>query len=146
VIQTDERLKRSFSTGSRKGWSGFVWIAKILVPVSFFTALLAYSGFLNSFDNLLKPVMGVLGLPPMAILPLVVGILTGLYGAIASMAALPFTSEQMTLMAVFLLISHGLIIESTVQSRSGLPMIKAVLFRLTASVLTVVFIGRFQDF
>ena len=145
MIQTDGRLKRSFMEGSGKGLSGFVWIMKILVPVSLFTALLAYSGLLNSLDVFLEPVMGMLGLPPMAILPLVVGLLTGLYGAIASMAVLPFTSDQMTLMAVFLLISHGLIIESAVQSRSGMPLVKAVLFRLTASVLAVVVVGWFLE-
>jgi hypothetical protein len=43
-----------------------------------------------------------------AALPLLVGTLTGIYGAIAAMVVLPFTKGQMTLIAIFLLIAHNL--------------------------------------
>jgi len=116
---------------------------QIIIPISFLTSLLSYSGWMNRIDFLLQPVMTLLNLPSMAALPIVVGILTGIYGGIASMVMLPLTGDQMTLIAVFLLISHNLVQEGIVQAKSGIHPLKATLFRLTASVITVIIVARF---
>lgn len=137
------QLERSLKVGIKKGWSGFVWMLKILIPISFLTALLEYSGWLYKIDFLLKPGMNLLDLPPVAALPLIVGMLTGIYGCIASMAMLPLTVFQMTLIANFVLISHNLIQEGVIQGKSGLNPLRATLLRLTASVVTVKAISFF---
>lgn len=137
-------MRFSLTSGLVKGWSGFVWMLKILVPISLLTSLLTWSGWINRLDFIFEPVMGVIGLPPMAALPLIAGLLTGIYGAIAAMAPLPLTVDQMTLLAIFLVISHNLIQEGVVQSKSGLPFITATLFRLIASILTVMLVSRFM--
>jgi Fe2+ transport system protein B len=134
---TDKKLKSCLTTGLAKGWSGFVWMLKIVVPISLFTSLLAWSGWISRLDFILEPSMGTIGLPPLAALPLITGLLTGIYGAIAAMAPLPLTIDQMTLVAIFLLISHNLIQEGVVQHKSGLPFVKSTLFRLIASILMV---------
>jgi hypothetical protein len=117
---------------------------KIIVPISLFTTLLAWSGWINWLDFILAPVMGVMGLPSMAAIPLLVGLLTGIYGAIAAMAPLPLTIDQMTLLAIFLLISHNLLQEGVIQRQSGLTFFKATSVRLIASIATVVIISRFM--
>lgn len=142
---TNNKLKPSLTSGLAKGWNGFVWMLKILVPISLLTSLLAWSGWINRLDFILEPAMGVIGLPPVAALPLIAGLLTGPYGAIAAMAPLPLTVDQMTLLAIFLLISHNLIQEGFIQSKSGLPFLKATLFRLIASITTVMVVSRFMD-
>jgi len=131
--------------GLRKGLQSFFWMIKILVPVSFFTALLEWSGWLTSIDFLIQPLMGWLGLPAKAALPLVIGMLTNIYGGIAAMVMLPFTKEQMTLIAIFLLISHNLIQEGIIQGKSGIHPLKATLFRIVAACITVVLVGQFLD-
>ncbi|MDM8539325.1 iron transporter, partial [Desulfobacterales bacterium HSG17] len=123
--------------GTKKGLSGYIWILKILIPISFFTMLIDYNGWLNKIDFILEPVMGLLSLPSVAALPLIVGLLTGIYGAVAAMTVLPMTVEQMTLVAIFLLISHNMIQEGIIQSKSGCNFMKATIFRLIASVITV---------
>ena len=140
-----QRLKftHSLKSGAQKGWRGSVWLLKILVPISFLTMLLDYSGWLTKIDFVLAPVMQVLNLPAAAALPLLMGILTGIYGGIAAMTALPFTPEQMTLMAIFLLISHNLFQESVIQGCSGLNVWTATCIRLAASVITVIFTAPF---
>lgn len=114
---------------------------KIILPVSLITCLLDYSGWLVHMDGLLEPLMGVIHLPAMAALPLLAGLLTGIYGAIAAMSVLPFSTDQMTLMAVFLLIAHSLIQEGVVQRQSGCPAWMATGVRLAAAVLAVWGIG-----
>jgi hypothetical protein len=138
-----DRARDSLRGGVKKGWEGFVWMAKIIIPVSFLTALLEYSGLLYQLNAVLEPVMNVLNLPPVASLPLVVGILTGIYTGIAAMVVLPLTAEEMTLIAVFIMISHNLIQEGIIQAKSGLGATKATLVRLTASVATVIIVAQF---
>ncbi|HOF74531.1 MAG TPA: hypothetical protein PK750_10970 [Syntrophales bacterium] len=110
---------------------------KIILPISFLTAVLAWTGWLANLDFLLAPLMGFMGLPSMAALPILIGGLTGIYGGIAAMAVLPFTMAEMTLLANFLLICHNLIQEGVVQAKSGLNPVKATLFRISAAVTTV---------
>ncbi len=138
-----EKLKQGLTVGIGKGWRGFVWMMKIIVPVSFLTALLAWSGWMERVDFVIRPVMEFLSLPDVAALPLLIGILTGIYGGIAAMAVLPLNIGQMTLIAVFLLIAHNLIQEGIVQGKSGMGILKATLFRLTLAVITVLVIAPF---
>ncbi len=137
------RIREGLRLGLRKGLSGFLWIMKILIPVSLFTALLAWTGWLGHLDFFLKPMMSILSLPAMATLPLLIGMLTGIYGGIAAMSVLPFSQDQMTLMAIFLLIAHNLIQEGTVQAKSGIHPLKATLFRLVAAAFTVIAVAPF---
>jgi spore maturation protein SpmB len=116
---------------------------KILIPVSLFTALLAWTGWLGYLDFILQPMMSIISLPAMATLPLLIGMLTGIYGGIAAMSVLPFSQDQMTLMAIFLLIAHNLIQEGVIQAKSGIHPFKATLFRLTAATFTVMAVAPF---
>lgn len=136
---TDNRgnLKEGVQNGMKRGWGAFLWLMKIVIPMSFLTAVLAWTGWLVHLDFLLAPLMGFMGLPSMAALPILIGGLTGIYGGIAAMAVLPFTVPEMTLLANFLLISHNLIQEGVIQAKSGLNPVKATLFRIFAAVATV---------
>ncbi len=131
--------------GIEKGWSGYVWLLRILVPISFLTVLLDYSGLIQQTDFLLAPVMKLINMPAAAAIPLVVGMLTGIYGGIAAMIVLPFSVNQMTLIAIFLLISHNLVQEGMVQGRSGLSPLKATVIRIAASIVTVIAVAQFMD-
>ena len=137
MTDTRAKLKEGFLNGLKRGWSAFLWLMKIVVPMSVLTAVLAWTGWLGSLDFLLAPLMGFMGMPSMAALPILIGGLTGIYGGIAAMAVLPFTIPEMTLLANFLLISHNLIQEGVIQAQSGLNPVKATLFRIVAAVATV---------
>ena len=130
-------LKAGIRAGLKRGWSGFVWMMKIIIPISLFTAILDWSGLLHHLDFLLNPLMGFLSLPPTAALPLVIGMLSGIYGGIAAMAVLPFSTGQMTLIAVFILMCHSLIQEGIIQGNSGIHPAKVTLIRFVAAVVTL---------
>ena len=121
-------LKTGVRDGLKRGWEGFLWMVKIIVPVSFFTSLLEFSGLLDALDFVLEPAMGLLNLPSIAALPLVVGMLSGIYTGIAAMIVLPLTNNQMTRSAVFLMISHNLVQEGIIQAKSGLGGRKGAIF------------------
>src|SRR4030042_1378468 len=137
--QTDcrSKLKEGGIAGLKKGWGGFVWMMKIVIPISLFTSVLDWSGLLGRLDFLLKPLMGIFSLPPTAALPLVIGMLSSVYGGLAAMAVLPFSAAQSTVMAVFILMAHSLIQEGIIQGSSGIHPLKATAVRLAAAVVTV---------
>ena len=138
-----DTLKSGLKSGLKKGLGGFLWMLKILIPISFATMLIEQSGLINKIDFLIEPVMRLLSLPSMAALPLIVGMLTSVYGAIASMAFLPLNTDQMTLIAIFVLISHNLIQEGVIQGKSGIHPLPATLMRLFASCIAVIVSAQF---
>jgi len=137
------QLKCGLKAGVKKGWSSFVWICKIIVPVSFFVALLQWSGWLDQLDFLLTPLMGLLNLPAEAALPIVIGMLVGPPAVIAIITVIPFTIGQMTLIAIFTLIAHMLITEGIIQSKSGINIIKITVVRIAVAILTVLIVSQF---
>lgn len=137
------QLEAGIRTGIKKGWSSFVWICKIIVPVSFVAALIQWSGWLSQIDFLLQPLMSVINLPAAAALPIILAMTVSFYAGIAIMVVVPFTIEQITLIALFITIAHMLIAEGIVQHKSGLNVIKATLVRIGAAVLSVFVVSQF---
>lgn len=135
--------QRGLRTGIKKGRSSFIWIAEIVIPVSALVALLQWSGWLVKADFLLGPLMGLLHLPSEAALPIISSMAINLYAAIATMTVLPFTTGQMTLIAVFTLIAHNLIVEGIIQRRSGISIAKITLVRIGAAIITVLIVAQF---
>ncbi len=143
---TDLRsIRASLGAGARKGVRGFAWVMRILVPISLLTALLVWSGWLARGQDFIQPAKAWLSLPVEAAPPLLIGTTTGIYGAIAAMALLPLSKAHMTLIAIFLLIAHGLIQESVVQGKSGLNPFKAAAIRLAAATATILLVAPFLD-
>ena len=137
------QLKAGVRTGIKKGWGSFVWIFKIIIPVSFAAVLLQWSGWLSQIDFLLHPLMSAINLPAAAALPIIVAMIVSFYAGLAIIAVLPFTIEQIILIALFMTIAHMLIVEGIVQHKSGLNVIKATLVRIGAAVLSVFVVSHF---
>lgn len=139
------RFYESVIKGFQKGWHAYVWILKLIVPLSFLTFLIDFSGLMLNAEFVFAPLMSWLSLPPEAALPIVIGLLGGMYGGIAAMAVLPFTVDQMTLIAIFLLICHNLIQEGAIQGSSGIHPITITLLRLLTAALCVLVVAQFLD-
>ena len=136
MLNRTDKIRGALNRGLRKGLSSYIWLLKILLPVSLATALLDYSGWIHQLDVVLKPAMAILSLPPAATLPILVGILTGVYGCIAAMAVLPLAVDHMTIITVFVLIAHSLPQEGIIQAKSGINFVKTTVARLAAAVAT----------
>jgi hypothetical protein len=133
------RVRASAVQGVNKGWNGYLWLLKIILPISFATTLIVHLGWIYKLDFILTPVTSWLSLPASAAIVLIIGLFTGIYGTVAAIPAFSFTMDQMILIAIFTLISHNLIQESIVQGRSGINPIFAAFFRLfMAFVVTFV--------
>ncbi len=127
---TFQRIKQGIKQGLKKGWKGLLWLLKIIIPISFATALLVHFELIYRLDFLLTPVMTWISLPASAALVLIIGLFTGIYGTVAALSVMPFSIEHMTLIAIYTLISHNIIQESIVQGNSGINTFFAAFFRL----------------
>ncbi len=139
------RLKSGFLEGIKKGWHSFLWMSRIAVPVSFVITLLQWSGWIEKLDFLLNPLTGLINLPPEAALPILSGLFGNLYAVIAVLAVIPFSIEQMTLIALFNLIAHNLILEGIIQHKSGINVAKVVIARIATAALVVFVVSHFFD-
>lgn len=138
-----ERVRQGLYLGLRKGWDAFLWMAKILLPISLAVALLKWSGWLYKVDFILNPVMNLINLPSEAAFPILSGLFINIYAAIAILTVVPFSTEQMTLIAVFTLVAHSVIVETIIQHKSGINGFKIVIIRILTAIITVLLISLF---
>jgi len=87
--------------------------------------------------------MRLINLPGEAALPIITGVLIGPYTTIAIVTVIPFSIEQITLIAIFTMIAHSLIIEGIIQHKSGINAAKITLIRLASAILTVFIVSQF---
>ena len=139
------RLIDGVKAGLIRGIRGFVWLLKILAPVSLITTVIEASGWFSVLEEIFRPALKLISLPPEAVLPIVSGLFVGLYGGIAAMAMLPFSTGQMTLIAVFLLMAHNLVQEGIVQAKSGTSIFTVSLVRLLAAIAAVWVVALFVE-
>ncbi len=139
------KLKKGLARGTGRGLHGFLWIAKILVPVSLAVALLEWTGWLYLLDPAFRPVMGLINLPPQAALPVLTALLSSFYAAFAMMLVIPFTTAQLILLAIFISIAHMFFIEGTIQHKAGINGPAMVTVRLVTACVTVIVVSWFFE-
>jgi spore maturation protein SpmB len=110
-------------------------LCKLMLPISFGVGLLRWTGALAAIGRVLAPAMAVFHLPGEAAVPLVTGYLAGIYALLGAMAMIPLEPTAVTVMGAMALVAHNLIIETTVQDRTGTPWWWMLLVRLLASLM-----------
>ncbi len=131
----ERRLKGALSAGLKRGLGTAFFLTKIILPLSAAVAALQFAGALALLGRFLSPVMGLFGLPGEAAVALVSGCFVGVYGAIAAASSIPLTAVQTTVLALMVLTAHNLIVESTVQGRSGASGIRMALLRIAGALV-----------
>jgi spore maturation protein SpmB len=97
--------------------------------------MLDWMGWLEIIGRPLEPAFRLVGLPGQTVVAFVTGMFINIYSGIAALGSIPLTSRQVTILALAMLISHNLPIETAVQSKTGTPTWRTVLLRLMASFL-----------
>ncbi|HZW67561.1 MAG TPA: nucleoside recognition domain-containing protein [Pseudogracilibacillus sp.] len=107
--------KRGLHEGLSLTWT----LGKIVFPITVAVTILQYTPVLPWFIDLVAPLMGLIGLPGEAAMPLVLGNALNLYAAIGAIVSFEFTVKEVFIMAMMLSFSHNLFIESALASRVG---------------------------
>ncbi len=124
-------------TGVRKGLSSGWFLLKVTIPTSLVVSCLDYFGFISWLAGYFKPAMKLFGLPGEAAFALASGALLNVYSGIAVITSLPgvFTWRDLNIIAVMMLISHALIVETAIQKKCGMKVRTIIFTRLFSSAL-----------
>ncbi|HNV51877.1 MAG TPA: nucleoside recognition domain-containing protein, partial [Tenuifilaceae bacterium] len=127
------RLYKCVKDAMPKAIKTAIWILKITLPVSLAVSILNYYGLIQLVTQHLTPAFNLIGLRGEAALPFVTGILLNIYSVIAVLSQLSLDLREITIIAVMSLIAHNLIIETTIQSKTGSKAWHMVALRVGAA-------------
>ncbi|HLR79675.1 MAG TPA: nucleoside recognition domain-containing protein [Bacillota bacterium] len=127
--------------GFKEGLRTAVTLGKVIFPVTLIVTILQYTPVLPWLINLIRPVMGWIGLSGEAAVPLVLGNALNLYAAIAAIISFDFTVKEVFIMAIMLSFSHNLFIESTVAARVGVSWWFISGIRMALALISAVMIN-----
>jgi hypothetical protein len=130
-------LKRGFLVGLKTTWT----LGKVIFPITLIVTMIQYTPVLDWIIRLLTPLMGWLGLPGNAAIPLVLGNFLNLYAAIGAILTMDFTVKEVFILAVMLSFSHNLLIESGVAVKVGVKIWIPFAVRIGLAVISAVFIN-----
>lgn len=142
-------LKESFTSA--------ISIIKLIFPVLLALEILKYFQLIELLSVLLSPILSLLELPNKFSIIWIVGLLTGVYGAVASFFYIiiepqNYTVAQISILASLILVSHALLIEAKVSQHLGVGYWKTIFFRFSLSILfgllikfSIDFFGLLQD-
>lgn len=130
-------IKRALPAGLKTS----LWLLKLMLPVSFFVMLLSYFEILPYIASFAAPFFGHLGLPGDAALVFVSSIFTNIYTVIALMSSMDFSVREAVILAVMCLISHGFIIETLVQRKTGSSAVRMIVVRLIFSFVAAILLN-----
>lgn len=114
-------------------------LARIMVPIAIITEILSRLGVIEAVAPVLKPVMGLVGLPPELGLAWLTGMLVGIWGALPLVYALvdPATLSvaDITIFSSLLLFAHGLPTEQKIIQQAGPGMAATTTLRIAGALL-----------
>ena len=130
---TAERLWKCVKRALPKAGKTCLWLLKIILPISLLVRLLEYSGILSKVSAVLEPAFSLIGLPGETAIVFITSVFTPLYAPIALISTMSLGVREATILAVMCLISHNLIVESSIQAKTGSSFWGISAFRLIMS-------------
>ncbi|MDR2498901.1 MAG: nucleoside recognition domain-containing protein [Tannerellaceae bacterium] len=133
--RTAERILRCIREALPKSWRTCLWLLKIILPISLLVRILQYSGLLAQVSPLLEPALSLIGLPGETAIVVITSIFCPLYAPVAIIPSLGLDLRQATILSLLCLVAHNLIVESTVQKRTGSGFWEMTLLRIGMAFL-----------
>jgi len=96
-----------------------LWLFKIILPISLLVRLLQYSGVLGTISEFFYPVFSLIGLPGETAIVYITSLFTPLYAPIALITSMSLGLREATILALMCLLAHNLIVESSIQAKTG---------------------------
>lgn len=125
-------IKKGLTKGIKTTWD----LTKIMAPVYLAVTILGQTPVMAWLARLTQPLMGLLGLPGEAATALVLGNVLNLYAAIGAMGALNLNTREVTVLALVLLISHNIFVETAVSKKTGIKVKSLVVIRIFGGFLS----------
>ena len=128
-------LRRDLPRGIRSGLQTFWSLAKAMIPAYGLALVLEKLGAIAVLAKVAQPVMSLVGLPGSAALPLVLGWVLNVYASVGAMSALHLNPQQITVLALAILIGHNLLVEGAVLRKAGMSGVGFGVLRAVSGLL-----------
>ena len=134
--------KSTWVKGLQSGLKTTWMLGKVIFPITLFVSILQYTPVLPWLIDLISPVMGLIGLPGDAAIPLVLGNFLNLYAGIGGILALDsLTVKEVFIIAVMLSFCHNLFIETSVALKVGVKLWVVLATRIGLALISAVVIN-----
>ncbi len=127
--------------GTWKALKTAFMLLKIIVPIYILVTIFKYSKGMEWTTMILEPVMGIFNLPGEAAVPIIAGIFTDEYGAIAGINSLDFAAPAITTIAMITLMFHSIPVESVLAQKIGYSASKIILLRFFMAIIAGLLVG-----
>lgn len=136
------RVWKCIKTALPKAGKVCLWLLKIILPISLLVRLLQYSGILDTISVYIEPLFSLIGLPGETAVIFITSVFSPLYAPIALISSMSLGLREATILALMCLTSHNLIVESTVQSKTGSTFWQMTTLRLVMSFIIAFFLNQ----
>jgi spore maturation protein SpmB len=127
--------KQTVFRGTNKAVRLILNLLKYIIPSIFIMKILEHSGWLLKISDFFAPYMAYIGLPGEGALVLMFGQVT-IFSGVAAMTILNLTAKQLTIMCTVMSISHVLVLETAIITKSGANGLLNAASRIAASAVT----------
>ncbi|GHT37771.1 nucleoside recognition protein [Bacteroidia bacterium] len=141
-MEAGNRIWKCVKQALPKSGKTCLWLLKIILPISLLVRLLQYSGLLGKFSAVLEPLFSIIGLPGETAIVFITSAFCPLYAPIALISSMSLGVREATILALMCLVSHNLIVESSVQSKTGSNFWEMTLLRLVMSFVIAFSLNR----
>lgn len=133
------KIKFCIISALKSSLKSAIWLFKIMIPATLLVSILDFIGVIEFASTFVEPIFAPAGLDGRGVFVFVTAIFASIYPAIAVIATLGIDFRMAIILATMMLIAHNLIVETTIQKRTGSSFIGIVTLRiLTAYVAAVV--------
>lgn len=133
----------TFKRGLHKGLSTTWVLSKVVVPIYVLVTLLSFTPAIDHIARFCAPFMQYLGLPGESSLALVVGNALNIYAALGVISSLQLDNREITIIAMMLLMSHTIVVESAVAGKCGINPWFVGLTRVLLAILSGLLLNLF---
>lgn len=135
-------IKQQILNAFRPSLKSAVWLLKMMLPIMLLVSLLDYYGIIGYLSQYTTPLFNMIGLDGKAAFVFITSCLASIYSAIGVMALFGFEYREVVIMASMCLISHNLIIEGAIQSRTGVSFWGINLLRIASALVCGYLLNR----
>ena len=118
-----------------------LWLLKIILPISLLVRFLQYAGIIDYIAEKTEPLFSLVGLPGQSAIAFITSVFSPLYAALAVMPSLSLNMREITILALMCLLSHNMIVECSVQAKTGSSFVGIFTFRLLMSFVVAAFLN-----
>lgn len=135
-------LVTAIKTGFIKALKTAAMLLKVVIPVYTIVVIISNTPLFSWMQDQFAPFMKYFGLPGDAIIPIVAGLFTDEYGAIAALKQIELNTAQLTTVAMIVLVCHTIPVESAIARKIGIKAAPFIVFRFVCAILAGLLTAR----